>query len=215
MIQLFKNIENYNNLCLRDMSVVARNYGYFVPENRATEYCQKAFPLIKEAHQKVRKYFSAFETERKELSAVIEEFFDKEYFETQKKRLKNNMFDTNYLLKDFLEKMDIEQLETFGLSLIAGAMISDLFMTQENYYNYTYDLAVLTGKAFDYPTHLKEIAKEDLINTYLEYIDLNIILADNVAESILNGSDLQHVIDYIKQTENLKYNLLYKATILV
>lgn len=215
MIQLFRNIENYKNLCLRDMAVVAKNYVYFVPEHRAKEYSKKAIPLVREAHTKVRKYFSAFEEECKELSSIIEEYFDKEYFQQVKKELKNNMFDTNYALKGYLNEMTSEQLIAFGLSLFAGAMRSDLFMTEENYLMFSWDLAMLTGKPGEFLGYLDKVSKKDLINTYLKYIDLNVILADNVAESILNGSTFEEALKYIAGVEKMKYNLLYKATILM
>ena len=35
MIQLFKNIENYKDLSLKDLAVVAKNYVYFVPRYKA------------------------------------------------------------------------------------------------------------------------------------------------------------------------------------
>lgn len=215
MIQLFRNIENYKNLCLRDMAVVAKNYVYFVPEHRAEEYSKKAIPLVHEAHTLVREYFSAFEEERKELSSIIEEYFDKDYFQQTKDHLKKNMFDTNYALKDYLNEMTVEQLATFGLSLFAGAMRSDLFMTEENYLMFSWDLGRLIGNVGALHGPLDNVSKKDLIDIYLKYIDLNVILADNVAESILSGADLEEVVKYIGDVEKMKYNLLYKATILM
>ena len=88
MIKLFNNIENYKNLSLKDMAVVAKNYVYFVPRDKAKEYSEKAIPLVVEAHTKVRQYLSAFGSERKELSSIIEKYFDEKYFEEQKKVLK-------------------------------------------------------------------------------------------------------------------------------
>ena len=54
-------------LSLKDMAVVAKNYVYFVPRDKAIEYSKKAMPLVTEAHSKVRKYLSLFNSERKEL----------------------------------------------------------------------------------------------------------------------------------------------------
>ena len=62
MIKLFENIENYKKLSLKDMAVVALNYVYFVPVCKAEEYSNKAVPLAKEAHKKVRTFFDTFET---------------------------------------------------------------------------------------------------------------------------------------------------------
>ena len=94
-------------------------------------------------------------------------------------------------------------------------MRSDLFMTEENYLMFSWDLAMLTGKPGEFLGYLDKVSKKDLINTYLKYIDLNVILADNVAESILNGSTFEEALKYIAGVEKMKYNLLYKATILM
>ena len=55
---------------------------------------------------------------RKELSSVIEKYFDKKYFQEQKIRLEKNMFDTNYALKGYLNEMSVKQLSDFGCSLM-------------------------------------------------------------------------------------------------
>ena len=39
--------------------------------------------------------------------------------------------------------------------------------------------------------------------------------AKAVAESILNGAELDYVVKYIGDVEKMKYNLLYKATVLM
>ena len=215
MIQLFRNIENYKNLCLRDMAVVAKNYVYFVPEHRAAEYSKKAIPVALEARTLARECFGIFDEERNKLSSIIEEYFDKDYFQQVKKDLKKNMFDTNYALKGYLNKMTQDQLVLFGVVLFAGYMRSDLFMTEDNHLDFSWDLAELTGKPGVFLRYLDKVSKKDLINTYLKYIDLNVILADNVAESILNGSTLEEALNYIVGVEKMKYNLLYKATILM
>ena len=146
MIQLFRNIENYKNLCLRDMAVVAKNYVYFVPEHRAAEYSKKAIPLALEARKLARECFGIFDEERNKLSSIIEEYFDEAYFQQVKKDLKKNMFDTNYALKGYLNKMTQDQLVLFGVVLFAGYMRSDLFMTEDNHLDFSWDLAELTGK---------------------------------------------------------------------
>ena len=116
--------------------------------------------------------------------------------------LKKNMFDTNYALKDYLNEMTVEQLAAFGLSLFAGAMRSDLFMTEENYLMFSWDLGRLIGNVGALHGPLDNVSKKDLIDIYLKYIDLNVILADNVAESILSGADLEEVVKYIIQSGN-------------
>ena len=217
MIQLFKNIENYKNLSLKDLAVVAKNYVYFVPRYKAKEYSEKAIPLVFEAHKLVREYFSEFEKERNELCSIIDEYFDGKYFETQKKNLAANMFDVNYALKDYLMQMNHAQLKDFGLALMFGHMRSDMFMTEENYLTFHWDLSmetntVMEGGSFN---HLEKVSNEKLVEIYLKHIDMNIILADNIAESILNGMTLQKGCEYIARTEDLKYSCLYKATILI
>ena len=217
MIKLFKNIENYKELSLKDMAVVAKNYVYFVPRDKADEYSKKVMPLVTEAHTKVRKYFSLFNSERKELSSIIEKYFDRKYFEEQKKSLENNMFDVNYALKRLLNKMSVKQLSDFGCSLMMAHMKSDLFMTEDNYYGFTWDLSVETdtamkGGAF---SKLDKVPKERLIEIYLKYIDLNIILADNAAEAILGGATVDEAVQFIFNVENMKHKLYYRETILM
>ena len=217
MIQLFKNIENYKELSLKDMAVVAKNYVYFVPEHKAQEYSKKAIPLVVEAHTKVRKSLSLFNSERKELSSIIEKYFDRKYFEEQKKSLETNMFDVNYALKRLLNKMSIEQLSRFGRSLMIAHMQSDLFMTEDNYDDFTWDLSVETDTAMKGGAFFKldKVPKERLIEIYLKYIDLNIILADNVAEAILGGATVDEAVQFIFNVENMKYKFYYRATILM
>ena len=217
MIQLFKNIENYKNLSLKDMGVVARNFVYFVPQNKAIEYSKKAMPLAAEAHEKVRRCLSTFESERKELSSIIEKYFDEKYFQEQKNALQKNMFDTNYALKGLLNEMSVKQLCDFGRAMIFGHACADLFMTSENFYGYTWDLSVEAGTVMQGGTFekLEYVPKGKIINIYLRYIDLNIILADNVAEQILDGVELNDVYKYITDVLELKYQNLYKVTILM
>ena len=217
MIQLFKNIENYKNLSLKDLAVVAKSYVYFVPRYKAKEYSEKAIPLVVKAHKLVREYFSAFEKERNELCSIIDHYFDEKYFETQKKNLAANMFDVNYALKDYLMQMNHDQLLDFGLALEFGHMQSDLFMTEDNYLEFHWDLATETDTLMKggWFQNCDKVSNEKLVEIYLKYIDMNIILADNVAESILNGMTLQKVCEYITRVEKLKYSCLYKATILM
>ena len=217
MIKLIKNIENYKELSLKDMAVVAKNYVYFVPEHKAIEYSKKAIPLVVEAHTKVRKYLSLFNSERKELSSIIEKYFDRKYFEQQKKSLENNMFDVNYALKRLLNKMSVKQLSDFGCSLMMANMKSDLFMTEDNYDGFVWDLSVETDTAMKGGAFLKldKVPKERLIEIYLKYIDLNIILADNLAEAIIGGVTDEEAIQFIANVENMKYKFYYRETILM
>ena len=217
MIKLFENIENYKKLSLKDMAVVALNYVYFVPVCKAEEYSNKAVPLAKEAHKKDRTFFDTFETEREELSSIIEEYFDQDYFKKQKDALKDNMFDTNYALKGNLNKMNSKQLRDFALIMTWGHACWDLFMTEDKQRDFSYDLSVATdtlfgGNMFD---KLDKVPKQKLINIYLDNIDLNIILANNVSENILIGYDLEKLHQYIKYVIDLKYKYLYRATILM
>ena len=218
MIQLFKNIENYKELSLHDMAVVAQKYDFFIPEHKAQEYSKKAIPLVKEAFIKVRKYLlSSFDKERKELSSIIEKYFDKEYFESQREYLEEDMIDTNYLLKGYLQKMNINQLNNFGMSLIMGYRRLGLFMTEDNFDNFAWDIGVETNQTMkgDAFLMMHTILKERLIEIYLKYINLNVILADDIAEEALRNATFQELLDYIIKIDKMKYKNLYKEIILM
>lgn len=127
------------------------------------------------------------------------------------------MFDTNYALKGNLNKMNSKQLRDFALTMTWGHACWDLFMTEDKQRDFSYDLSVATdtlfgGNMFD---KLDKVPKQKLINIYLDNIDLNIILANNVAENILIGDDLEKLHQYIKYVIDLKYKYLYRATILM
>ena len=80
MIQLFKNIENYKDLDLRDMSVVAENFDFYVPPIKGEEFWSQALPLVIKTREITRKYFSAFEFERKEMAELIRKYINPNYF---------------------------------------------------------------------------------------------------------------------------------------
>ena len=216
MIQLFKNIENYKDLDLRDMSVVAENFDFYVPPIKGEEFWSQALPLVMKTKEITRKYLSAFEPERKEMADLIKKYFNPNYFKLQKSKLKKNMFDTNYALKDYLNQMTKEQLVNFGMTVVVLYVNNYNFMTHWNWLslsNELCELAPMAGHEID--KQFEAISKEKLVELLLKYIDLNVILADNLAESILNGSDFEHALDYVINVIQMRRNNVYKMRILM
>jgi hypothetical protein len=216
MIQLFKNIENYRELSLRDMAVVAENYDYFVPPFKGVEFWSQAAPLVMKTRELTSKYFGSFEGERKKMADLINRYFDPIYFGVQKAELKKNMFDTNYLLKDYLNKMTKEQLVKFGTVVVVSYVKNYNFMTHWNWLCLSNELCDLAPKAnHNIEQQFRAISKEKVVELLLKYIDLNIILADNLAESILNGSDFEHAMNYVISVIQMRRNNVYQIRVLM
>ena len=215
MIQLFKNIENYKDLDLRDMSVVAENFDFYVPPIKGEEFWSQALPLVIKTREITRKYFSAFEFERKEMADLIRKYFNPNYFKLQKSKLKKNMFDTNYALKDYLNQMTKDQLVDFGM-VVAGIYVNNYnFMTHWNWLCFTNELCELAPMAgHEIDKQLETISKEKSVELLLKYIDLNVILADNLAETILNGASIQQAVDYVENVIIMRRKNVYKMRVL-
>ena len=216
MIQLFENIENYKELDLRDMSVVAENFDFYVPPIKGEEFWKKAYPLVIKTRKITRNYFSNFEPERIEMAELIRKYFNPNYFKLQKSKLKKNMFDTNYALKDYLNEMTKEQLVDFGTIVVVAYVQNYNFMTHWNWLCLSNELSELAPMAgHDIEEELKVISKEKVVELLLKYIDLNVILADNLAESILNGSSIEQAFDYVANVINMRRNNVYKMRVLM
>ena len=126
------------------------------------------------------------------------------------------MFDTNYALKDYLNKMTKEQLEDFGYAISFCYIDNYNFMTHWNWLLFLEELAGLAPKAgFSIERQLKEITKEQAVDLLLKYINLNIILADNLAEAILDGIVRSEAVRYVWSVVNSRYNNVYKTRILM
>ena len=218
MITLFENIENYRDLDLRDMTVVAMNADFFVPPTTHEEFDLKASPLIVKTKEITMKYFSAFEDECKEMADLIEQYFDKDFFESRKEEVKDQMFDTNHKLKDYFNQMSQEQLIDFGIVMIIWYVHAYVFMTHYNWMKFLQDLAT-TAFSRNVQGHHEEqmeaLSKEELAELFLKYIDINIILAEKTAELLINGGTREEAFENVGELFVERYTGLYKNNNLI
>lgn len=215
MITLFKNIENYKELDLRDMLVVAWNFDFFVPPKKADAYCKEVDPVYRDYYFREQKYLSAFEEERKNLSSIIEKYFDQEYFDSQKANLKKNMFDVNYVLKKYLNNMNKEQLVDFGTVISLWYVKLHLFMTHYSWLLFANETIEIVQSSKLLTERFKDMTEDQLRSLFLKHIDMNVILADNVAEAILNGVDVNNALSYVDNVLTMRQNNRYRMRILM
>ena len=218
MITLFENIENYRDLDLRDMSVVAMNFDFFIPPTYQKEFLDQAAPLINKTKEITLRYLSAFTDECKEMADLIEQYFDKDFFESRKEEVKDQMFDTNHKLKDYFNKMSQEQLIDFGIVMIIWYVHAYVFMTHYNWMRFLLDLAT-TAFSRNVQGHHEEqmeaLSKEELAELFLKYIDINIILAEKTAELLINGGTREEAFKNVGELFGARYSNFYKINNLI
>ena len=218
MIKLFNNIENYRDLDLRDMSVVAWNFDFFVPPTYKKEFASQAEPLINKTKEITLKYFSAFTGERKEMGDLIEKYFDKDFFESRKEELKDKMFDTNHKLKDYFNQMTKEQLIDFGVVMCIWYVRFYLFMTHYNWMEFLQDLGTLAFSRNVHGFHeeqMEALSKEELEELFLKYIDINVILAEKAAEVLINGGIREDSFEKVEELISARCKNFYKTDNLI
>lgn len=218
MIKLFNNIENYRDLDLRDMSVVAWNFDFFVPPAKQQEFISKVSPLINQTHEITMKYFSAFEDECKEMADLIEQYFDKDFYEARKEETKDQMFDTNHKLKDYFKQMTKEQLIDFGVVMCIWYTLTYVFMTHYNWMVFLQDLLTLATSRNvhgHYEEQMEALSKKELEELFLKYIDINIIMAEKTAELLVNGGTREDALENVGELFKARYTDLYKINNLI
>lgn len=218
MITLFENIENYRDLDLRDMSVVAMNFDFFIPPTYKKEFLDQAAPLINKTKEITLRYLSAFTDERKEMGDLIEKYFDKNFFKSRKEELKDKMFDTNHKLKGYFEQMTKEQLIDFGVVLCLWYTLAYMFMTHYSWMEFLQDLLTLATSRNvhgHYEEQMEAVSKEELSELLLKYIDINIILAEKTAELLIRGGTREDAFQNVGELFGARYSNFYKINNLI